>query len=72
MFPSDMMRQTPLTRMLFASRSRVAHRIVVGALAGRAVLRPPRWFALLTWALCAIGRGGRARFLARMKPPVDR
>src|SRR5204863_8480755 len=49
-FVSEMSRPTPLTRMLFVSRKKVAVRILAGALAGRSVIRPPRWFALLTWA----------------------
>ncbi len=72
MFASGMTRQTPLTRALFASRPRVAERIIAGALAGRSTIRPPLWFALLTWAMCLTGRGFRARLLTRAKPPASR
>ena len=71
-FASGMTRQTPLGRALFASRRKVAARILSGALAGRSTIRPPRWFALLTWAICLIGRDNRYRLLARAKPRVDR
>jgi NAD(P)-dependent dehydrogenase (short-subunit alcohol dehydrogenase family) len=71
-FASGMTRQTPLTRMLFVSRQKVAARILSGALAGRAAIRPPRWFALLTWALCLIGRKNRYRIFASAKPRTDR
>jgi NAD(P)-dependent dehydrogenase (short-subunit alcohol dehydrogenase family) len=71
-FASGMTRQTPLTRMLFASRRKVAGRILSGALAGRPAIRPPRWFALLTWGVCLIGRGYRYRLFARAKPRADR
>jgi len=72
MFASGMMQQTALTRALSASRPRVAQRIVADALAGRPVIRPPRWFAWLTWAMCLMGRGWRARLLVRAKPPESR
>jgi NAD(P)-dependent dehydrogenase (short-subunit alcohol dehydrogenase family) len=71
-FPSGMSRQTALTRVLFASRRKVAARILAGALAGRRSIRPPRWFALLTWGICLIGRDYRYRLLARAKPRADR
>jgi len=71
-FASGMTRQTPLARMLFASRSDVASRIVSGALAGRRSLRPPFWFALLTWGICLLGPDVRYRLLARAKPRADR
>jgi NAD(P)-dependent dehydrogenase (short-subunit alcohol dehydrogenase family) len=71
-FPSGMSRRTPLTRVLFASRHKVAARILAGALAGRRSIRPPRWFALLTWGICLIGRNYRYRLLARAKPRGDR
>ena len=70
-FASGMTRQTPLTRVLFASRERVATQILSGALKGRAAIRPPRWFALLTWVICAVGRGNRYRLLTRAKPRAD-
>ena len=71
-FASGMTRQTPLTRALFASRDKVAARILSGALEGRPAIRPPRWFALLTWAVCLIGRDRRYRLFARAKPRADR
>jgi short-subunit dehydrogenase len=71
-FASRMTRQTPLTRMLFVSRQKVAARILAGALAGRPAIRPPRWFALLTWAICLIGRNNRYRIFASAKPRTDR
>ena len=71
-FASGMTRQTPLTRMLFVSRQKVAARILSGALAGRPAIRPPRWFALLTWAICLIGRNNRYRIFASAKPRTDR
>jgi NAD(P)-dependent dehydrogenase (short-subunit alcohol dehydrogenase family) len=71
-FASGMTRQTPVTRLLFASRPKVAARILAGALAGRRAIRPPRWFALLTWGICLIGRDYRYRLLARAKPRADR
>jgi NAD(P)-dependent dehydrogenase (short-subunit alcohol dehydrogenase family) len=70
-FASGMTRQTPLTRVLFAPRQKVAARILSGALAGRRAIRPPRWFALLTWGICLIGRDYRYRLLARAKPRSD-
>jgi NAD(P)-dependent dehydrogenase (short-subunit alcohol dehydrogenase family) len=71
-FASGMTRQTPLARALFASRGKVAARILSGALEGRPAIRPPRWFALLTWAVCLIGRDHRYRLFARAKPRADR
>jgi short-subunit dehydrogenase len=71
-FASGMTGQTPPTRMLFVSRQKVAARILSGALAGRPVIRPPRWFALLTWAICLIGRNNRYRIFASAKPRTDR
>jgi short-subunit dehydrogenase len=66
MFESEMTKPTPLTRLLVTPRRSVARRIVSGALAGRRVLRPPFWFALVTWGLCLAGRGLRFRVLARV------
>ena len=71
MFASGMTRPTPLNRLLFASRRDVASRIVSGALAGRGVIRPPLWFALLTWGVCLMGRNFRYRLFARAKPDAD-
>jgi NAD(P)-dependent dehydrogenase (short-subunit alcohol dehydrogenase family) len=71
LFASGMTRPTPLTRVLFASRRKLAERILSGALAGRPAIRPPRWFALLTWGICLIGRDYRYRLFARAKPRAD-
>ena len=69
LFASGMTARVPLARMLFASRRKVAARILAGACAGRAVIRPPGWFALLTWGVCLLGRGFRARAFASARPP---
>ena len=71
LFDSGMTRQTALIRRLFASRRQVAERIVGGAVAGRRTIRPPFWFALLTWGVCLAGRSFRSRLFARAKPGVD-
>ena len=71
-FESGMSQRTGLTRFLFAPRKDVAQRIVSAALAGKRVLRPPVWFALLTWAVCLAGRDFRHRLFSRAKPTVDR
>jgi short-subunit dehydrogenase len=70
-FASEMSRPTPLTRVLFVSRQKVAAQILSGAVAGRSAIRPPRWFALLTWVLCLMGREFRYRIFARAKPRAD-
>jgi short-subunit dehydrogenase len=57
MFESSMTRRTMLTRFLLASRRDLARRILSGALTGRRAIRPPWWFAALTWAMCLGGRG---------------
>lgn len=71
-FESGMSRQTPLTRFLFVSRREVARRIVAGALAGKRSMRPPGWFAVLTWAVCIAGRDFRYRLFSRAKTTGDR
>jgi short-subunit dehydrogenase len=71
-FESGMSRHTARTRFLFAARRDVAHRIVSGALAGERAIRPPVWFALLTWAVCLAGRDFRYHLFTRAKPTVDR
>lgn len=68
LFASDMTRPTAWTRWLAASRRDVASAIMAGAAAGRRVIRPPIWFAWLTWAVCLAGRPLRARLFARAKP----
>jgi short-subunit dehydrogenase len=70
-FASGMTQPSPLTRALFASRQRVAERIISGTLAGRPTIRPPRWFALLTWVICMIGRNNRYRLFTRARPRAD-
>ena len=67
LFESGMTRSTGLARLLSVPRRKVAGRIVEGALAGRRTMRPPLWFALLTWALCLAGRTVRIRLLGRAK-----
>jgi NAD(P)-dependent dehydrogenase (short-subunit alcohol dehydrogenase family) len=71
-FASEMSQPTSLTRLLFASRQMVADRILSGVLAGRSAIRPPWWFALLTWATCLVGRDFRYRIFTRAKPRADR
>ena len=65
MFESGMMEQKGISRLLFASRSELATRILSGAQRGKKVLRYPFWFALLTWTVCLGGRGLRSRLFAR-------
>lgn len=66
-FESGMTRRAGVGRFLFASRRRIAGGIVQGALAGKRTMRPPFWFALLTWAVCLGGREFRLRLLGRAK-----
>jgi NAD(P)-dependent dehydrogenase (short-subunit alcohol dehydrogenase family) len=68
LFASGMTRPTGLARWLQASRREVARAIVDGALAGRRSIRPPVWFALLTWSVLLGGRRLRARLFGRVKP----
>ena len=70
-FESGMTRDTPLTKLLVVSRRDVARRIVSAALAGKQTIRPPTWFALLTWGVCLAGRSFRYRLFARAKPTED-
>jgi short-subunit dehydrogenase len=72
LFPSAMTRQTALTRWLFDSRRRVAEAVVAAAVAGRRTIRPPLWFALLTWGVCLAGRAFRARLFSRVNPGTER
>ena len=67
MFESGMTHRAGPARFLFVSRRKVAGRIVQGALAGERTMRPPFWFALLTWAICLAGRGLRVRLLGGAK-----
>jgi hypothetical protein len=68
MFESGMTEQTPLTKLLSVSRREIAGRIVSAALAGRKSIRPPLWFALVTWGVCLMGRDFRYRLFAHAKP----
>ena len=67
MFESDMTPRTALTKFLLVSRRDVAGDIVSGTLAGRRSIRPPLWFALLTWGVCLAGRSVRYRLFAHVK-----
>jgi NAD(P)-dependent dehydrogenase (short-subunit alcohol dehydrogenase family) len=67
-FESRMTRLAGMARLLFVPRRKLAARIVRGALAGQRSMRPPFWFAWLTWALCLAGRKWRVRLLGRVKP----
>jgi NAD(P)-dependent dehydrogenase (short-subunit alcohol dehydrogenase family) len=68
MFDSGMTRKRGLAQLLLAPRRAVARRILAGALRGRRTLRPPLWFALLTWAVCLGGRDLRLRLFAKLNP----
>lgn len=67
LFESGMSQAAGARGLLFVPRRRVASRIVDAVTAGRRSLRVPGWFALLTWAVCAAGRGARLRLFARAK-----
>jgi len=67
LFSSGMTGQTKLTRFLLASRRDVAETIMSAAAAGKRAIRPPFWFALLTWGLCLTGRSFRSRVFDRVK-----
>jgi NAD(P)-dependent dehydrogenase (short-subunit alcohol dehydrogenase family) len=66
MFESGMAQQTGMAKLLFASRRTVARRIMCGALTEKRSIRPPFWFALLTWGVCLGGRGLRYRLFTRV------
>jgi NAD(P)-dependent dehydrogenase (short-subunit alcohol dehydrogenase family) len=68
MFDSGMTRNRGLARLLLVPRRTVARRILAAALRGRRTLRPPLWFALLTWAVCLGGRELRFRLFAKLNP----
>jgi len=68
MFDSGMTRKRGLARLLLAPRRAVARRILAGALRGRRALRPPFWFALLTWVVCLSGRDLRFRLFSKLNP----
>jgi short-subunit dehydrogenase len=67
-FASAMTRQGGPGDWLMASRRKVADSILAAARTGRKSIRPPFWFALLTWGVCIAGRSFRARLFGRMKP----
>lgn len=71
LFASAMTQAAGPRRWLLASRRRVAETIVDGAAAGKRTIRPPYWFALLTWAVCLAGRSFRARLFGRVKPGAE-
>jgi hypothetical protein len=60
-----------LARRLAVSRRALAESIVRAALAGRRVLRPPLWFAWMTWGACLAGRPFRAWLFGRVKGGAD-
>jgi hypothetical protein len=66
LFDSGMTARKLVAKLLFAPRRTVARRVVSGALTGRRSIRPPFWFAMLTWGLCLGGRRLRQRVFARV------
>ncbi|HWQ95578.1 MAG TPA: SDR family NAD(P)-dependent oxidoreductase [Gammaproteobacteria bacterium] len=66
-FESGMMKRSGVAKLLLTSRRDVAKQILSGAMAGKKSLRPPFWFAVLTWAVCLGGRNLRYRLFARIK-----
>jgi NAD(P)-dependent dehydrogenase (short-subunit alcohol dehydrogenase family) len=68
LFASGMTGDTGPMRWLLAPRRRVAAAVLDGAAAGRRTIRPPAWFAWLTWGVCLAGRSFRARLFGRVKP----
>jgi short-subunit dehydrogenase len=68
MFASGMTEAVGLSRFLVISRREIACRIVSGSWAGKKSIRPPFWFAILTWVLCAMGRNFRYLLFSRAKP----
>lgn len=67
LFASGMVGDGGLKARLSVSRPHIARMILDAALRGRRSLRPPVWFAWLTWALVLSGRGLRARLLVRAR-----
>jgi NAD(P)-dependent dehydrogenase (short-subunit alcohol dehydrogenase family) len=67
LFASGMTRASGPGRWLLAPRRRVAAAILAGAVAGRRSMRPPFWFALLTWGVCLVGGPLRAWLFGRVK-----
>lgn len=68
LFRSAMTEGGGLRALLAIPRRRLAASIVDAVAAGRSTLRPPLWFAVLTWGLCLAGRRLRVRLLTRAKP----
>ncbi|SHE85890.1 Short-chain dehydrogenase [Desulfacinum infernum DSM 9756] len=54
-----------LGRLLSISSDRVARHILQALAKGKRIIRPPLWFALLTWAICLGGRSLRCRFFRK-------
>ncbi|MCS6785899.1 MAG: SDR family NAD(P)-dependent oxidoreductase [Thiobacillaceae bacterium] len=63
LFASGMVGSRGLQGWLSVPRRQVAERILQAVVRGRRSLRPPLWFAWLTWGLCLGGRALRARVL---------
>ncbi|MBI3154325.1 MAG: SDR family NAD(P)-dependent oxidoreductase [Burkholderiales bacterium] len=70
LFASGMVQSGGAVRGLLAPRRRVAAAILDGAAAGRRAIRPPWWFAALTWGVLLGGRRLRAYLFGRVKPPA--
>ena len=71
-FESGMMKKSASSQFLFASRRKLAERIICGALAGKKTLRYPYWFALLTWTICLGGRNFQNYFFARARKSIGK
>lgn len=71
-FESGMMQKTASSKFLFASRRKLAEKIISGALSGRKTLRYPYWFALLTWTICLAGRNFQNYFFARASKSIKK
>lgn len=67
LFASGMVHARGLQGLLSLPRQEVAQRIIEAALQGRRSLRPPLWFAWLTWGLCLTGRRLRAHVLRQAR-----
>jgi len=67
LFASGMVGGGGLKGRLSVSRAHIARTILDAALRGRRSLRPPLWFAWLTWALVMSGRSLRTRLLVRAR-----
>ena len=71
-FASGMMKETASSKFLFASRYKLAEKIISGALSGKRVLRYPYWFAILTWTICLGGRNFQNYFFARASKTIGK